>query len=83
VDTHREGHEIHSLQPAAALAAFEQSQKTDPHRFRNVFGAAQAAALTGDRNKARKYYGDLLDQVGANATGRAEIAQARAFVAKR
>jgi tetratricopeptide (TPR) repeat protein len=68
--------------PLAALAAFEESQRGDPNRFRNVYGAARAAELAGKRDKARTYYARLLEQIGPNAAGRAEIVQARAFVAK-
>ena len=70
-------------QPSLALAAFEQSRIGDPNRFRNVYGAARAAELAGDREKARKFYSQLLAQVGPNATQRGEIVQAKAFVAKR
>jgi tetratricopeptide (TPR) repeat protein len=69
-------------QPAPALAAFEQSQRTDPNRFRNLYGAARSAALVGDRKKARTFYARLLDQVGPKAADRVEIREARAFVAK-
>ena len=70
-------------QPSMALAAFEQSQKGDPNRFRNVYGAARAAELAGDREKARTFYTRLLAQVGPNAAHRREIEQAKAFVAER
>ena len=69
-------------QPAAALAAFEESQRGDPKRFRNTYGAGRAAELAGDRAKAKAYYTRLLQQVGSNAADRSEIRQARAFVAK-
>jgi tetratricopeptide (TPR) repeat protein len=69
-------------QPALALSAFEQSQRADPKRFRNTYGAARAAELAGDRNKARTYYTRLLDQVGPKAADRGEIRQAKAFVGK-
>ena len=70
-------------QPAPALAAFEQSQKNDPNRFRNVYGAARAAELAGDRKKASAFYAKLLAQVGTTqvgtAVGRSEIEHARSF----
>jgi hypothetical protein len=69
-------------QPSLALTAFEQSQLTDPNRFRNVYGAARAAELAGDRAKARTHYARLLQQVDANSAARNEIAQARAFLQK-
>ncbi len=70
-------------QPALALIAFEQSQQADPNRFRNVYGAARSAELAGDREKARKFYAHLLQQVGPKAADRGEINQAKAFVVKR
>ena len=68
--------------PMAALAAFEESQRGDPRRFRNVYGAGRAAELAGKRDKAKTNYTQLLEQVGANATGRPEIEHAKAYVAK-
>ena len=68
-------------QPAMALVAFERSRKDDPNRFRNVYGAARAAELSGDRTKAGALYAQLLAQVGP-AAGRIEIGHARAFAAK-
>lgn len=69
-------------QPAAALTAFEESQRGDPKRFRNTYGAARAAEQVGDRKKAKAYYSRLLEQVGPNAADRSEIRQARASVTK-
>jgi tetratricopeptide (TPR) repeat protein len=68
-------------QPAAALPVFEQSQQADPNRFRNVYGAARAAELAGDRAKARTYYVRLLSQVGPEGAARKEVQRAREFVA--
>ena len=59
-------------QPAPALAAFEQSQQSDPNRFRNVYGAARAAELAGDRDKARLHYSRLMQQVDSKAVDRDE-----------
>lgn len=50
--------------PIAALAAFEESQRGDPRRFRNVYGAGRAAELAGKHDKARTNYTQLLQQVG-------------------
>lgn len=68
--------------PREALATFEESQRGDPNRFRNVYGAARAAELADERDKARTYYARLLEQIGPDAAERAEISQARAFVSK-
>ena len=69
-------------EPALALAAFEQSQRTDPNRFRNLYGAARAAELAGNRDKARHYYARLLEQCDG-AIDRAELRQARLYLASR
>lgn len=68
--------------PSEALAEFEESQRGDPRRFRNVYGAGRAAELAGKRDKAKTHYTQLLEQVGANATGRPEIEHARSYLAK-
>jgi hypothetical protein len=68
--------------PIAALAAFEESQRGDPKRFRNTYGTARAAELAGKRDKAKVNYTRLLDQVGPDTGGRSEIEHARTFIAK-
>ena len=68
--------------PIAALAAFEESQRGDPRRFRNTYGAGRAAELAGKRDKARTNYSQLLQQVGTKAAGRPEIEHAKAYVAQ-
>ena len=64
-----------------ALVAYETSQKEDPKRFRGLWGAGQAAEASGDRNKARVYYAQLVDMAGAGEP-RVELAAARAWLAK-
>ena len=65
--------------PAEALKEYEATQGREPERFRSYWGAAQAAAQSGDRAKARRYYAKLVDMAGGGA--RPELAQARAFLA--
>ena len=43
-------------QPAQALKEFEASQQVGLNRFRSLYGAAHAAELVGDLEKARTYY---------------------------
>jgi hypothetical protein len=69
--------------PSVALMAFEQSQKTDPKRFRNLYGAARAAELAGENQKARRYYAQLLEQCGDAMVDRPELRQAKRFIAMR
>jgi hypothetical protein len=68
--------------PAEALTEFEASQKRAPERFRGLYGAAQAAAQSGDMTQAQRYFGRLVEIAG-QGDGRPELAQARAFLAAR
>jgi hypothetical protein len=43
-------------QPRKALDAYERSLKDSPNRLNGLSGAARAAQLAGDREKARGYY---------------------------
>jgi len=70
---------LESGKPAAALAEYERSQLRDPNRFRSLYGAGQAAAQSGDRDRARYYFTKLIDMAGAGK-GRAEMEAARRFV---
>jgi tetratricopeptide (TPR) repeat protein len=69
-------------QPALALAEFERSQKTDPNRFLGLAGAARAAELAGDRDRARGYYAKLVGLVGADGADRPDIQRAKGFLGK-
>ena len=64
--------------PAEALAEFETAMKKEPNRFRALYGAAQAAAAAGQRQKAGTYYASLVKIAkSADQPGRSELAQAR------
>jgi hypothetical protein len=66
--------------PGDALVEFEAVTVKEPNRFRALYGAARAAELSGDRDKARAHY-TTLRNVAANADGgRPELATARAFL---
>ncbi len=47
-------------QPAEALHAYEKSLVDSPNRYRTFLGAAAAAEQSGNTEKARKYYQDLI-----------------------
>ena len=66
-------------QPGPALVEFERSQKSDPNRFRSLAGAARAAELAGDRDKARGFYAKLTALAATADTERPELTQAKAF----
>jgi hypothetical protein len=66
--------------PAVALKEFEASEKHDPNRFRGLYGAGQAAAQSGDNAKAKRYFTRLVE-LAAKGDPRAEIEQAKAYLA--
>jgi tetratricopeptide (TPR) repeat protein len=47
---------LETNQPQKALDAYERSLKDSPNRLNGLSGAARAAQLIGDREKARTYY---------------------------
>ena len=47
---------LETNQPQKALDAYERSLKDSPNRLNGLSGAARAAQLAGDREKARAYY---------------------------
>lgn len=65
---------------AEALKEFEQSQARQPNRFRGLYGAARAAAESGDIAKAKVYYEKLIALSQNADIERAELKEAKAFV---
>jgi tetratricopeptide (TPR) repeat protein len=63
-----------------ALAAYEATLVNDPKRLRSFYGAAQAAAAAGNRDKARYYFGRMLETADAGSD-RPALAKARAYLA--
>jgi len=70
-------------QPALALKEFEASHKLEPNRFRGLYGAARAAAQSGDMAKAKTYYEKLVVLSQNADTERPEIKEAKAFLSKK
>jgi tetratricopeptide (TPR) repeat protein len=69
-------------QPAAALPEYETSMKKAPERLRGFYGAARAAAATGDKEKSADYFENLA-RVTRNANSdRTEIREAKHFIAR-
>ncbi len=67
---------LESGRPAEALAEYEASQTRDPNRFRGYWGAGQAAAQAGNKDKARQHFTRLVELAGSGDP-RPEIAKAR------
>lgn len=73
---------IELKQPEQALREFETSLSDSPNRFNGLYGAAQAAELSGDLKKARTYYEKLIVLCVQTDGTRTELRNARAFLAK-
>jgi tetratricopeptide (TPR) repeat protein len=68
-------------QPAAALQEFETSLRIAPNRFNGLYGAARAARLAADQKGAKNYYGKLMVLCRQADGDRAEIEEAKKFLA--
>jgi tetratricopeptide (TPR) repeat protein len=71
---------LESGKPSEALAEYERSQVRDPNRFRSLYGAGQAAAQSGSRDKARYYFSKLVEMAGSGDP-RPEMEKARRYLA--
>lgn len=69
--------------PKEALAEYDVSLKTDPNRFNGLYGAAQAAELTNQKEKASGYYAQLLKNCQGINSDRAELVRAMTLVAQK
>jgi predicted Zn-dependent protease len=70
-------------EPGKALKEFETSFLKEPNRFHGIYGAARAAELSGDQQKARTYYAELRALCEHFDSERPELQQAKAFLAKK
>jgi tetratricopeptide (TPR) repeat protein len=73
---------LETSQPAEALKEFEATMRVEPNRFRTVAGAARAAELAGDRQRAREHYAKLLTIAAGGDTEREELRQAKTFLGR-
>lgn len=70
-------------EPQQALKEFEASLLLLPNRFNGLYGAAKAAELSGDKNKASMFYVKLT-ALGERGDGsRAELQDAKKFLARK
>ncbi|HEX2715089.1 MAG TPA: hypothetical protein VHM88_23115, partial [Candidatus Acidoferrales bacterium] len=70
-------------QPGQAVVEFETALRTAPNRFNALSGAARAAKLSGDGEKAKSYYARLLAMCNHADGDRPEIQDARSLLAKK
>ena len=73
--------ELH--QPGQALQEFETSLLASPNRFHGLYGAAKAAELSGDKEKATSYYTKLVEICSHADSDRPELREARASQTKK
>jgi tetratricopeptide (TPR) repeat protein len=69
--------------PQEALTEYEISLRTDPNRFNGLYGAAQAATLVQQKEKAGIYYTQLLKNCEGIRSDRPELAQAKTLLTSR
>src|SRR5580765_1227717 len=67
--------------PQDALTEYEVSLKTDPNRFNGLYGAARAAEMTQQKEKASGYYAQLVKNCQGSNSDREELAKAKSLVA--
>lgn len=68
--------------PAEALEAYEVNLKGHPGRFNGIYGAAKAAVQSGNKEKGRFYYKQLLELTKTSNSDRVEIIEAKSYVSK-
>jgi len=66
-----------------ALAEYETDLKFNPNRFNGLYGAAQAAELAGQQEKASEYYADLVKVCEGSNSDRPELSRAKGLVAQK
>jgi hypothetical protein len=69
-------------EPAKALREFEASLRQAPNRFRTFYGAAKAAERAGEPQMTKTFYEQLVVLCSQADTERAELIEAKAFLAK-
>jgi tetratricopeptide (TPR) repeat protein len=67
-------------QSREAQQEFEAALKIYPGRFKGLYGAAQAAEQTGDKENATRYYTKLATQTSKAGMSRDELNQVREFL---
>ncbi|HXM81267.1 MAG TPA: hypothetical protein VN929_05005 [Burkholderiales bacterium] len=71
---------LEQKRPAEALKEYEASQLREPNRYRGLYGAGQAAAQSGNRDKARHHFANLIELAGSGEF-RPDLEKARQYLA--
>jgi hypothetical protein len=67
--------------PQEALVEYETSLRTDPNRFNGLYGAARAAEMNHQKDKAAAYFAQLLKNCNGTMSDRPELTQAKTLLA--
>ena len=67
-------------QPAKALQAYEQNLKSHPKRFNGLYGAGLAAEKSGNLEKAKLYFTQLVETCKNVKKERIELTRAKEFL---
>jgi tetratricopeptide (TPR) repeat protein len=69
--------------PQQAIVEYEADLRLNPNRFNGLYGAAWAAELTGQLEKARSYYSEVIKLCAGGDSNRAELRRAISLVINR
>ena len=65
------------------MKEYETALESTPNRLRGLYGAAKAAALAGQQDKASAHFRKLAELTKDADTARMEVEEAKAFMAKK
>ena len=66
--------------PQEALKQYQADLKENPNRLEGIYGAAQAAKLSGNKTEAKKFFSQLVKLGGKADSGSEPIKQAKTFL---
>jgi tetratricopeptide (TPR) repeat protein len=73
---------LHLNKPTGALKAYEAELKKHPNRFNALYGAGLAAQKSGNTQKGKSYFQQLLAVAGSTNSNRSELAIAKQLLNK-
>jgi tetratricopeptide (TPR) repeat protein len=68
--------------PSKALEAYQLNLKIRPNRFNSIYGAAIASKQSGNNEKAKMYFEQLLKLAENSNSDRRELIEAKEFIGK-
>jgi tetratricopeptide (TPR) repeat protein len=69
--------------PDEALTAYEADLKYNPKRFDGLYGAAHAAEMANENDKAGTYYAELVQVCAGSGSDRPELSRAKSLLAQK